>query len=111
MAYLLTWPKRRDLRASDGVTVVAVVSPGRLRLERPDGTVVEVADPAQLRDLALTLTLASTEYAQDLQHTAAQESSARRQRRKLAGEPTGVRHRPFVDPPDPPLHALDQEPA
>jgi hypothetical protein len=54
---------------------------------------------------------AAVERDLDVQHTAAKASADRRQRRHLAGQPTGIRHRPFTDPPEPPIHADLEVPA
>lgn len=104
MAHLLSWPKRRALTTSDGVTLVAVVEPGRLSVETPDGSLVVFDDPGELRAFAMQLHAAAIERDQSAQDEAARASARRRQLRHLSGQPTGQRHRPFVDPPEPPAH-------
>ena len=102
--YLLTWPKRRPLTAADGVTLVAVIEPGRLSVETPAGELFVVTDADQLRALATQLHAAAIERDQAVQHAAAKASADRRQRRLLAGQPVGDRSRRFTDTPEPPLH-------
>lgn len=94
---LLTWPKRRRLGELN-----AELSPGRLLLTRDDGSVVvDCQNTDELRAFAMMVYVAAIELDLLTQHTAAVESAARRQRRKLAGLPNGLRHRPFVEPPEP----------
>lgn len=105
VAHLLTWPKRRPLTTDDGVTIVAVVQPGRLRIETPSGLVLDCADPDELRAFAMQMYAATLDHDQGVQHAAAKASADRRQRRILAGGHAGHRHQPFTDPPEPPIHA------
>ncbi len=105
MAHLLSWPKRRTLTTDDGITVVAVVAPGHLRIETPTGAALDCSDVAELRAFAMQVYAAALDHDQAVQHAAAKRSADRRQHRALAGQPTGVRHHPFTDPPEPPIHA------
>lgn len=99
-------PQTRELHDADGFGWLVTVDAGRLRLTRPaDGLSVVFTDPAELRWFGMQAHRGAVQHDQDVQHAAAKASADRRQRRKLAGLPTGVRHHPFVDPPDPPLHA------
>lgn len=62
MAHVLSWPKRRTLTSEDGVTLVSVLSPGRLELRHPDGRVLTFTDPAELRAFAMQAHAASIDH-------------------------------------------------
>lgn len=99
-------PLERPLTDTSGWRWTVTVDRGRLVLDGGEHGRVEFADPEELRALAPQINRAAIEYDLDRQHAAAKASADRRQRRILAGQPAGVRHRPFVEPDDPPL-ALD----
>lgn len=100
-------PQVRPLTDTSGFRWTVTVDRGRLVLTRDGDDPVVFERPEELRALAPQIVRAVTEHDLDVQHAAAKASSDRRQRRKLAGEPTGLRHRPFVEPPEPAL-ALDE---
>lgn len=96
----LTWPKRRRL----GV-VTADLSPGRLLLTAPDGSVLlDCQDPDELRAFAMQVHAAAVERDLDTQAAAAKASADRRLARQRAGQPTGLRHAPVLERPEPPMH-------
>lgn len=98
-------PQHRTLTDTAGWRWVATCDRGRLVLTREgDGHRVEFDDPTELRAFAPQLTRAVVEHDLDVQHAAAKASADRRQRRKLAGEPVGRRHGPFVEPAEPALN-------
>lgn len=97
--HVLTWPKNRPL-----TTLTATISPGRLLLTAPGGTVLlDCQDPEELRAFAMQVYAAALDRDQAIQYEAAAASARRRAARLLAGAPPGLRHRPFTDPPEPPL--------
>lgn len=99
-------PQTRQLTAADGIGWLVTVDRGRLRLTRPaDGTTVVFEDPAELRWFGMQLHRAATEADLDVQLAAAKASADRRLARQRAGQPTGLRHGPFTEPPEPPIHA------
>jgi hypothetical protein len=105
-------PQTRTLTDASGFGWLVTVDRGRLVLTRPaDGERIVLSDPAELRWLGMQLYRAVIDQEQETQHAAASASARRRQLRKLAGEPTGLRHRPFTDPPEPPIHADLEVPA
>lgn len=98
-------PQTRTLTDTDGVRWMVTVDRGRLTLTRTDsGATIHFTRPEELRAFAPQLTRAVTEHSLDVQLTAAKASIARR--------PAGsVRHRPFVEPPEPPAHLSLEETA
>lgn len=94
-------PQTRPLTDTDGIRWLVTVDRGRLTLTRTDsGATVRFDRPEELRALAPQLLRAVTEHDLDVQLAAVKASHARR--------PTGgLRHRPFVEPPEPGL-ALDE---
>jgi hypothetical protein len=102
--HLLTWPRRRTLTTGDGVTVLTVIEPGRLRIETPGGAVHTCTDVAELRAFAMQVYAAAVDHDQSVQHAAAKASADRKQARALRGHPRGLRHGPFTDIPEPPAH-------
>lgn len=102
MAHLLTWPKNRRLSADAyepdaDCLYEAEIEPGRLTLRSSGGVVLVLSDPDELRAFAMQVYVAALDFDQSVQHAAAKASADRRQRRKLAGLPTGVRHQPYDD--------------
>jgi hypothetical protein len=98
--HLLTWPKTRRL-----AYLTATVSPGRLLLTAADGSVVlDAQDPDELRSFAMQVHAAAVDRDLEVQAAAAKASADRRLRRQQRGEPTGYRHGPFTDVPEPPMH-------
>jgi hypothetical protein len=93
-------PQVRTLTDADGFPWSVTVDRGRLVLTRAGEEPVVFERPEELRSLAPQLTRAVTEHALDVQFGAAKASHARR-------PVGGLRHRPFVEPSDPPL-ALDE---
>jgi hypothetical protein len=92
-------PQTRALTDTDGIRWLVTVDRGRLTLTRSDsGATVHFDRPEELRAFAPQLTRAVTEHALDTQLAAAKSSLARRPR-------GGLRHQPFTDPAEPPLHA------
>jgi hypothetical protein len=99
--HVLSWPKTRRL----GAYVTATISPGRLLLTAADGSVVaDCQDPDELRAFAMQVHAAAIDHDLAVQAAAAKASADRRLARQRRGEPTGVRHRPFTDTPEPPMH-------
>ncbi len=104
-------PQSRELHDAEGFGWHVTVDAGRLVLSRPaDGERIVLADPAELRWLGMQLHRAAVQYDGDVQERAAKESATRRLRRIQAGEPAGLRHRPVIEVPEPPLHAERLEP-
>lgn len=97
MAHLLSWPKRRALTTSDGVTLVALVEPGRLSVETPTGELFVFDDPDELRALAMQLHAAAVDRDQGATLDAARGAAARHQRRRVAGMPIGDRYGRYLD--------------
>lgn len=93
-------PQTRTLHDEEGFRWFVTVDRGRLVLSRADGSTPPIvfSRPEELRSLAPQLTRAVTEHTLDVQMAAAKASIARRP----AG---GVRHRPFTEPAEPPIHA------
>jgi hypothetical protein len=92
-------PQTRTLTDDEGFRWFVTVDRGRLVLDTADGSLTRpiVFDrPEELRSLAPQLLRAVTEHRLDAQIAAAKASHARRP----AG---GLRHRPFVEPPEPAL--------
>lgn len=99
--HLLRWPKTRPL----GAYVTATISPGRLLLTAADGSVVlDCQDPDELRSFAMQAYAAAIDRDLAVQADAAKTSADRRLARQRRGEPTGLRHRPFTEAPEPPAH-------
>lgn len=84
MAHLLTWPKRRALTTGDGLTLVTVVEPGRLRIETPSGAVFDCADAAELRAFAMQVYAASIELDHHAQYPPGQGRAHLKRQRRLA---------------------------
>jgi hypothetical protein len=104
-------PQTRALTDAEGFRWTVTVDRGYLVIRSADGEIeVEFADPAELRSLAPQLTRAVTEHALDQQLAAAKASVDRRLARQRRGEPTGLRHRPVIDTPQPPAHRSLLEP-
>jgi len=97
-------PQERTLRDDAGFPWLVTVDRGRLVLTGRTEVVV-FDDPTDLRWFGMQLHRAAVEYDLDVQHAAAKASADRRQRRILAGHPAGDRHRAFVEPGEPALHA------
>jgi hypothetical protein len=90
-----------------GFRWLVTVDRGRLVLQRvdePGHEPIVLDDPGDLRWLGMQTHRAAVEYDLDVTFTAAKASADHRQRRILAGEVAGVRHRPFVEPPEPAIH-------
>jgi hypothetical protein len=102
-------PQYRTLTDADGFRWTVTVDAGRLVLTRTGEPPVVFERPEELRSLAPQLVRAVTEHRLGVQAVAAKASADSRLRRQQAGQPTGLRHRPFVDPPDPPAHRLVDE--
>lgn len=99
--YVLNWPKSRPLTDASGDGWRVVISPGLLTLVRDDGGPGHTfTDPDQLRALGMLAHAAAVERDLDVQEAAAKASMERRRLRALGG----LLHRPFVDPPEPPIH-------
>jgi hypothetical protein len=91
--HVLTWPKTRRL-----AELSAEVSPGRLVLTAPGGVVLlDCTDPDELRAFAMQAYAAALDRDGAVREAAVKASLARRR-------PGGLRHRPFVDVPEPPAH-------
>jgi len=104
--HLLTWPKKQTLTSALGERWTAVLSPGLLTLTpEGGGPGMTFTDPGELRAFAMQAHAAAVDRDLAVQAAAAKESwtSVRSQNRR--GEPTGLRHRPFTEAPEPPLHA------
>lgn len=87
MAHLLTWPKRRTLTAEgDGVTLLSVISPGRLELHHPDGRVLTFTDPDQLRAFAMQAHAAAVDYDLEQQLPAGRGRQHLKHQRRAAAE-------------------------
>jgi hypothetical protein len=97
-------PQTRPLTDDRGWRWTVTVDAGRLVLTPPEGEPLVFANPAELRSLAPQLTRAVAEHTLDAQEAAVRESLARRRARAARGEPTGLRGRPFVEPPEPAMH-------
>jgi hypothetical protein len=99
-------PQTRTLTDTDGFRWFVTVDRGRLVLSRADGSAPPVVfeRPEELRSLAPQLTRAVTEERLDVQVAAAKRGLRNR-------PPDGLRHRPFIEPPEPPAHRLLEEPA
>jgi hypothetical protein len=95
-------PQTRTLTDADGFRWTVTVDRGRLVLTRAGEEPVVFERPEELRSLAPQLTRAVTEHALDVQLAAAKASIARR-------PANGLRHRPFVEPHDPPAHRMLDE--
>lgn len=100
-------PQVRPLTDADGFRWTVTVDRGRLVLTRDGDEPVVFERPEELRSLAPQLVRAVTEHDLDVQERAAKELAAKRLRRKHAGEPLGLLHRPFVEEPEPALN-LDE---
>lgn len=103
----MSLPQTRTLTDADGFRWYVTVDRGRLVITRDGVAPVVFERPEELRSLAPQLVRAVVEHDLDVQHAAAKASADRRQRRRLAGEPVGIRHRPFVDPAEPAMN-LDE---
>jgi hypothetical protein len=98
--YGVSLPQVRTLTDADGFRWLVTIDRGRLVLTRTGSPPVIFDRPEELRSLTPQLVRAVTEHALDAQLAAAKASHARR--------PTsGLRHRPFAEPPEPAL-ALDE---
>jgi hypothetical protein len=102
--HLLSWPKTRRLTNAAGRSVTFVIEPGRLVLWWDEDHVTVYTDPDELRAFAMQVYAAAIDRDLEVQAAAVKASADRRQRRALAGHPTGVRHRPFTDTPEPPMN-------
>jgi hypothetical protein len=102
-------PQTRTLTDSDGFRWFVTVDRGRLVLTVADGSAPPLVfdRPEELRSLVPQLVRAVTEHALDAQLAAAKASTDRRIARQRRGEEVGLRHRPFVDPPEPAMN-LDE---
>lgn len=103
--YVLRWPKRRPLSADadepySDCLWEATVEPGQLTLESSGGQRLVFRDTDELRAFAMQVYAAAIEYDQEVQAAAVAASLERRRRRGLGG----LRHHPFVEPPEPPIH-------
>jgi hypothetical protein len=95
--HVLNWPKTRRL----GAYITATISPSRLLLTAADGTVVlDCQDPDELRAFAMQVYAAAIDHDGAVQQAAVKASLDRRHARGLGG----LRHRPFVEPPEPPMN-------
>lgn len=109
-------PQERTLTDATGFRWLVTVDAGRLVLTVADGSAEPIVfdDPTDLRWFGMQLHRAVVQHDLDTQYAAVQASVARRERRKRAGEEVGVRHRPFVEPPEPAMHLdpliVDQSP-
>jgi hypothetical protein len=93
-------PLSRSVADASGFRWLVTVDRGRLvlqRLDEPDADPIVLQDPTDLRWLGMQTHRAAVEFDLDVQYAAAKASADRRQRRILAGEPVGVRHRPYDD--------------
>ena len=100
-------PLSRAVSDAAGFRWLVTVDRGRLvlqRLDEPDAEPIVLDDPTDLRWLGMQTHRAAVEFDLDVQHAAAKASADRRQRRILAGETVGQRHRPFVEPPEPAIN-------
>jgi hypothetical protein len=59
---VLRWPKSRTLRDGTGAEWTATLEPGRLDLIGPDGCLLTVTDPDDLRAFAMQCYAAAIEY-------------------------------------------------
>jgi hypothetical protein len=103
-------PLSRELRDASGFRWYVTVDRGCLVVQRLDALVyapVILDNPADLRWLGMQTHRAAVEHDLDVQHAAAKASADRRQRRILAGEPSGLRHRPYTDDNVQPAAALE----
>jgi hypothetical protein len=101
-------PLSREVRDSSGFRWVVTVDRGRLVLTPAGGSPIVLEDPTDLRWLGMQTHRAAVEYDLDVQHAAAKASADRRQRRILAGETVGHRHRPYDDDNVQPAAALER---
>lgn len=97
--YVLRWPKVRPLVDDDGAPWQAVMEPGRLTLTSADA-VLTFSDVGELRAFAMQVYAAAIEYDQQVQADAVAASLERRRLRGLGG----LRHQPFTEPAEPPMH-------
>jgi len=104
MSYVTRWPKRRMLRSDAGELWAIDVAPGRLVVSNADGRVMTFSDPDALAAHAAALWTAVLELDAEIKYAAAKDSTRARLLRKYRGEPTGLRHRPVVERPEPPMH-------
>jgi hypothetical protein len=101
-------PQTREVTDAGGFAWLVTVDRGRLVLTgRPPLAPIVLDDPADLRWFGMQAHRAAVEYDLDVQYAAVKASVDRRQRRKLAGDPVGVRHRPYTDDNVPPAAALE----
>jgi hypothetical protein len=96
-------PQERAIRDDSGFPWTVTVDRGRLVLTGRTEVIV-FDDPTDLRWFGMQLHRAAVEYDLGVQHAAAKASADQRQRRILAGEQPGQRHRPFVEPPEPAMN-------
>lgn len=101
-------PQSRTVTDAAGFRWLVTVDRGRLVLTPTDGQPIVLDDPSDLRWLGMQTHRAAVEHDLDVQHAAAKASADRRQRRILAGEPSGLRHRPFTDDNVQPAAALER---
>lgn len=104
MRHVLSWPKPRALHADTGALWIARIAPGELVLSSADGEVLRFTDPGELRAFAMQAHAAAIDRDLAAQAAAAKASTDRRLARQRAGQPTGLRHSPFTDAPEPPAH-------
>lgn len=103
-------PLSRTIPDAAGFRWLVTVDRGRLvlrRLDEPDHEPVILDDPTDLRWLGMQVHRAAVEYDLDVQYAAAKASADRRLARQRAGEPTGLRHRPYDDDNIQPAAALE----
>lgn len=98
--HLLTWPRTRPLTPAGGGQTAAVISPGRLVLWLDEDHVLIYEDPEELRAFAMQVYAAALDRDGAVQEAAVKASLARRAARGLPG----LRHRPVIERPEPPMH-------
>jgi hypothetical protein len=102
--HLLRWPKTRRLTDHRDFEWEVKVEPGRLTLTFPPCEPLVFSDVDELRAFAMQVHAAAIDHDLAVQAAAAKASADRRLARQRRGEPTGVRHGPFTDAPEPPMH-------
>lgn len=104
MSFVTRWPKARMLVSDSGEIWRCVVEPGALTVSNSDGRVMTFSDPDALASYAAALWTAALELDVEIKYAAAKDSTRARLLRKYRGEPIGLRHRPVVERPEPPMH-------